>query len=67
LITDFFVLRFSAERARWVSSEKWHPKQRTHVDDDGRFILEIPYADDRELIMDILKFGKDVEVLAPSV
>jgi predicted DNA-binding transcriptional regulator YafY len=64
---EWAVLRFSAERARWVSAEKWHPKQRSHVDDDGRFILEIPYADHRELIMDILKFGKDVEVLAPSV
>jgi predicted DNA-binding transcriptional regulator YafY len=42
-----------------------HPKQRTSEDADVRFILEIPFADHRELIMDILKFGKDVEVLAP--
>jgi predicted DNA-binding transcriptional regulator YafY len=25
----------------------------------------VPYADDRELVMDILKFGPDVEVLEP--
>ena len=43
----------------------WHESART--DDDGRYILEIPYADHRELIMDILKFGKDDEVLAPAV
>jgi predicted DNA-binding transcriptional regulator YafY len=32
---------------------------------DGSFVLEIPYRDDRELIMDILKHGPEVEVLAP--
>jgi len=30
-------------------------------------VLEVPYADDRELVMEILKFGPDVEVLAPEV
>ena len=29
-------------------------------------MLHVPYADDRELLMDILKFGPDVEVLAPE-
>jgi predicted DNA-binding transcriptional regulator YafY len=28
-------------------------------------VLELPYADDRELILDILRHGGDVEVLAP--
>lgn len=27
---------------------------------------QIPYGDDRELLMDILKYGADVEVLAPK-
>lgn len=60
------VLRFSPERARWVSAERWHPKQRAHTDESGRYVLEIPYADHRELLMDILKFGADVEVLSPD-
>lgn len=34
--------------------------------EDNYYILEIPYSDDRELIMDILKYGPDVEVLAPE-
>ena len=34
---------------------------------DLSFVLELPYADDRELIMDILKFGAKVEVLGPAV
>jgi predicted DNA-binding transcriptional regulator YafY len=32
----------------------------------GRYILEVPYSDDTELLMDILKYGPQVEVLAPD-
>ena len=60
------VLRFSPERARGVAQETWHPKQKGRFDGEGRWRLEFPYADHRELIMDILKFGADVEVLAPA-
>jgi predicted DNA-binding transcriptional regulator YafY len=59
-------LRFTPERARWVANEDWHPKQKATFDADGSYLLEVPYADDRELLMDILKFGPDVEVLAPK-
>ena len=33
---------------------------------DGRYQLDIPYSDPRELVMDILKNGPDVEVIAPE-
>ena len=59
-------LRFSPERARWVSDESWHPRQKGRVDRNGRYVLELPYSDDRELMMDILKHGPEVEVLAPA-
>lgn len=59
------VLRFSPERARWVADERWHPKQRGRYE-EGRYVLEIPYSDDRELVLDILRFGPDVEVIAPK-
>lgn len=59
-------LRFSAERARWVGSEVWHPDQRAAFDPAGRYTLELPYRDDRELLLEILKHGADVEVLAPA-
>ena len=58
-------LRFSPERARWVATEAWHPRQRSSVDGEGRFVLELPYADDRELVQDILRHGGEVEVLGP--
>jgi predicted DNA-binding transcriptional regulator YafY len=60
------TLRFTPERARWVSAEQWHPQQRTRFEDDGSFVLEVPYSDPRELIMDVLRHGAEVEVLAPA-
>jgi proteasome accessory factor C len=63
---DTAVLRFSAERARWVADEQWHPQQIGKFLDDGRYELQLPYADSRELIMDILKHGSDVEVISPA-
>ena len=59
-------LRFTPERARWVAHEQWHPNQKGTLEPDGCYVLELPYADDRELLMDILKFGADVEVLGPA-
>ena len=59
-------LSFSAERARWVSRELWHPLQRSSQDDDGRLVLEVPFTDMRELSMDILRHGRHVEVLEPA-
>lgn len=63
---DLAVLHFSAERARWVADEQWHPQQTGKFLDDGRYELRLPYADPRELIMDILKHGAEVEVVGPS-
>lgn len=62
---EWAKLRFTPKRARWVASEQWHPKQKGTFASDGSYILEFPYSDPRELTMDILKFGADVEVLAP--
>ena len=59
-------LRFSPERARWVANEQWHPQQKGKFESDGSYLLEIPYSDDRELLMDILRHGSEVEVIAPE-
>lgn len=58
-------LRFGAERARWVANEEWHPQQRGRWDEQGRWLLDVPYADPRELVKDILQHVPDVEVLGP--
>jgi len=59
------TLRFTAQRARYVSLEEWHPKQRAKWDKDGSYVLEVPFSSPQELVMDILKMGDDVEVLGP--
>lgn len=60
------TLRFTPERARWVAAEQWHPLQRSRFEADGGYLLEVPYSDHRELVMDILKHGPEVEVLEPD-
>lgn len=59
-------LLFTPERARWVGYEQWHPEQKGEWRSDGSYLLRIPYADHRELIMDILKHGEHCEVLGPA-
>jgi predicted DNA-binding transcriptional regulator YafY len=49
-----------------VSCETWHPEQCGEWEADGHYRLILPYGDDRELLMDILKHGAEVEVLAPE-
>jgi predicted DNA-binding transcriptional regulator YafY len=60
------TLEFSAESARWVSAEQWHPRQQARRLDDGRLQLRLPYADSTELAMDILRHGDQVRVLGPK-
>ena len=59
------VLRFSAERARWVSGELWHPEQVSQWLPDGSYRLTLPYSDDRELLGDILRHGAHCVVESP--
>lgn len=58
------VLRFSRQAAQWVADEVWHPDQIGQWIEDG-YQLQIPYSDPRELLMDLLRYGPEVEVLAP--
>lgn len=64
--TAWAILRFSPERARWVQSERWHSEQQAEVLPDGSYRLRVPYADARELLMDILRHGRHVEVEGPE-
>ena len=64
--TEEAALLFSKERARWVSRETWHPQQDGELQFDGTYLLKFPYSREPELVMDILKYGADVEVLSPQ-
>ena len=59
------TLRFSAKTARWVADEHWHSKQEGRFLPDGRYELRLPYSHSRELLMDVLRYGPDVEVVDP--
>ncbi len=59
------VLRFGPEIARWVSRETWHPQQQSEYDAEGHYLLRVPYSQDTELVMDILRYGAEVEVIEP--
>ena len=60
------VLQFGASSARWVSRETWHPEQVGTPQLDGTYLLQFPYSQEPELVMDILRYGPDVQVLAPA-
>ncbi|RIX43139.1 MAG: YafY family transcriptional regulator [Rhodocyclales bacterium GT-UBC] len=60
------TLVFTPERARWVAAEHWHPEQQGSFLDDGSYQLRLPYSNDPELIMDILKYGPDCQVVGPA-
>jgi predicted DNA-binding transcriptional regulator YafY len=60
------VVRFTPHAARWVAAEEWHPKQQSRWLEDGRYELTLPYSDPSELLMDLLKYGPDVEVVSPT-
>ncbi|WP_431052842.1 helix-turn-helix transcriptional regulator [Roseateles sp. L2-2] len=59
-------LKFTRQRAQWISQETWHHSQTTSTESDGSFILEVPYSNDQELLMDIMRHSPEVEVLAPA-
>ncbi|MEO7936341.1 MAG: WYL domain-containing protein, partial [Dokdonella sp.] len=51
--------------SRWVADEHWHSQQEGHWLSDGRYELKVPYSNSRELLMDVLKYGPDAEVVSP--
>jgi predicted DNA-binding transcriptional regulator YafY len=59
------TLSFDAQAAQWVSREEWHPEQKQQWI-EGCYELQVPYVDETELAMDILRHGGHVVVKAPA-
>lgn len=59
-------LCFDPDAAQWVAHELWHPDQQAELHEDGSLTLRVPYADATELVMDVLRHGEQVKVLAPA-
>ena len=64
-VTNTAVIHFSSAIAEWVADEQWHPEQKWQYLDNGKWELAIPYGNPTELVMDILKYGPDAEVMSP--
>jgi predicted DNA-binding transcriptional regulator YafY len=63
--THTAVLRFSQLAAKWVKDEEWFPDLKAEWLPDGQLELHIPYHNPTELIMEICRYGADVEVVEP--
>ena len=59
------VLVFNAQAAQWASREEWHPQQQGRWLEDGSWEMTLPYVDDTELVMDLLRQGEQVRVASP--
>lgn len=62
---EWAELAFTAQRARWVSKEVWHPEQISWEAEDGTYHLKLPFSDVREIGIDILRHAGEVRVIAP--
>ncbi len=63
---EWAVLRFENKISRWVCSENWHPAQVGEFMPDGTYELRVPYSNYTELVMDIMKYGENVQVISPE-
>jgi predicted DNA-binding transcriptional regulator YafY len=63
------VLRFDAQAAPWASREQWHPEQQgrwLEAEGQGAYELRVPYVDETEIVMDVMRQGPEVQVLEPA-
>ena len=60
------TLKFTKKYAQWVADETWHPEQKGEWLNNEQYQLQLPYKHSEELLMDILKYGADVEVIEPE-
>lgn len=59
------TISLTGRAAEMVREQHWHPDQQIEQTQTG-ILLHLPVADDRELIMKVLQFGDEAEVIAPE-
>ena len=59
------TIALKGNAAEIVRDQHWHPDQRIEETADG-ILFHLPAADDREILMKILQFGDEAEVIAPK-
>jgi predicted DNA-binding transcriptional regulator YafY len=60
------LLAFSPKVAGFVKEQIWNKRQKIEDREDGGIVMKLPVSDFREIKKEVLKFGADVEVLAPD-
>ncbi|MBN1128048.1 MAG: WYL domain-containing protein [Chitinispirillaceae bacterium] len=60
------TINFFGLAARDVSRQEWHPKQQGRWIDEKTYRLTVPYGHDRELLMDVLKWGDEARIVSPA-
>jgi len=60
------TLRFSRSLSRWARGQTWHGAQRLKETERGELELTLPVSHETEILMEILKYGSNVEVVAPE-
>jgi len=59
------TIRFTGTAAEIIRHQQWHPDQEIKEQPDG-ILLSLPVADDRELLMKVLQFGAQAEIVGPE-
>ena len=59
-------LRFTGQAARRLHKAQWHPMQKQQVNEDGSLEMWVPYSNYQELLMDILRYGAQAQIIAPE-
>jgi len=64
-LTDV-TIRFNPKRALWAKGRIWHKQQKEKELPDGSLEVTFPVAHFAEVMMEVLKYGGDVEVIEPA-
>ena len=59
------VVHFKEYAAFEVAQENWYPEQKLEKLECGKIRLEIPYSHSKELLMDVLRWGDQAEIISP--
>ncbi len=60
------VIRFTGIAAKEVPHEEWHPRQTGKLEEDGSYLLSVPVGNPTELIMDVMRWGEEAEIIEPE-
>lgn len=65
-VTEIAEILFTGTAAYEVSQEKWHSKQIGEWKDETSFLLKVPIGNSTEIVMDVLRWGNETEIIAPE-